>query len=104
LARLGRDVSIAMVGLGVSLGLVMPETLVDEVGCLPDVVQEFELAAALWSVHRVLAMSESHYQGLDRMALSGGWAPDISNAKCDELEEDSASFAPEDPEAPEPSS
>jgi hypothetical protein len=51
LARLGRDVSIAMVGLGVSLGPVMPETLVDEVGCLPDVVQEFELAAALWSVH-----------------------------------------------------
>jgi hypothetical protein len=67
-------------------------------------------------------MFESHYQGLDRMALSGGWAPGISDAQCDELEEDCASFthnmtdvalkdlellpqdAPEDPEAPEPSS
>jgi hypothetical protein len=67
-------------------------------------------------------MFESHYQGLDRMALSGGWAPDISDTQCDELEEDCASFAhdmadtvlkdlellpqdaSEDPEAPEPSS
>jgi hypothetical protein len=56
------------------------------------------------------------------MALSSGWAPGISNALCDELEEDCTSFArdmadaalkdlkllpqdaPEDPEAPEPSS
>jgi hypothetical protein len=56
------------------------------------------------------------------MALSGGWAPDISDTQCDELEEDCASFAhdmadtvlkdlellpqdaSEDPEAPEPSS
>jgi hypothetical protein len=56
------------------------------------------------------------------MALSGGWAPGISDAQCDELEEDCASFArdmadaalkdlellpqdePEDPGAPEPSS
>jgi hypothetical protein len=55
------------------------------------------------------------------MALSGGWAPGISDAQCDELEEDCSSFArdmadatlkdlellpqdaPEDPEAPEPS-
>jgi hypothetical protein len=67
-------------------------------------------------------MFDSHYQGLGRMALSGGWAPGISNTQCDELEEDCASFAcdmadaalkdlelvpqdaPEDPEAPEPSS
>jgi hypothetical protein len=67
-------------------------------------------------------MFESHYQGLDRMALSGGWAPGISDAQCDELEEDYTSFtrdmadatlkdlellpqdAPEDLEAPKPSS
>jgi hypothetical protein len=65
-------------------------------------------------------MFKSHYQGLDRMALSGDWAPGISDAQCDELEEDCASFtrdmadatlkdlkllphdALEDPEAPEP--
>jgi hypothetical protein len=67
-------------------------------------------------------MFESHYQGLDRMVLSGGWAPGISDAQCDELEEDCASFArdmtdvvlidlellpqdsPEDSGVPEPSS
>jgi hypothetical protein len=67
-------------------------------------------------------MFESHYQGLDRMALSGGWAPDISDAQCDELEQECASIArdmadtalkhlelmpqdaSEDPKAPEPSS
>jgi hypothetical protein len=38
-------------------------------------------------------MFESHYQGLDRMALSGGWALGISDDQCDELEEYSASFA-----------
>jgi hypothetical protein len=38
-------------------------------------------------------MFESHYQGLDRMALSGGWAPGIFDAQCDELEEDCTSFA-----------
>jgi hypothetical protein len=37
-------------------------------------------------------MFESHYQGLDRMALSGGWAPDISDTQFDELERDCASF------------
>jgi hypothetical protein len=45
------------------------------------------------AVHRVLAMFESHYQGLDRMALSGGWAPGISDTQCDELEEDCTAFA-----------
>jgi hypothetical protein len=67
-------------------------------------------------------MFESHYQELDRMARSGGWAPGISDAQCNELEEHCASFArdmdaaalkdlellpqhaPEDPEVPEPSS
>jgi hypothetical protein len=38
-------------------------------------------------------MFESHYQELDRMALSGGWAPGIFDAQCDELEEDCTSFA-----------
>jgi hypothetical protein len=45
------------------------------------------------AVHRVLAMFESHYQGLDRTALSGGWALGISDDQCDELEEDCAAFA-----------
>jgi hypothetical protein len=30
-------------------------------------------------------MFELHYQGLARMALSGGWAPGISDEQCDEL-------------------
>jgi hypothetical protein len=38
-------------------------------------------------------MFESHYQGLDRTALSGGWAPGISGDQCNELEEDCAAFA-----------
>jgi hypothetical protein len=58
---------------------------------------------------------------MDRIALSGGWAPGISDDQCDELEEDCAAFAhdmadatlknlellpqdePEDPEVPGPS-
>jgi hypothetical protein len=31
-------------------------------------------------------MIESHYQGLDRTMLSGGWAPGIPDDQCDELE------------------
>jgi hypothetical protein len=61
-----------MAGLGVPLGSVLPETLVAEVGRLLDVVREIELSTARRVVHRVLAMSESHYHGLDRMVLSGG--------------------------------
>jgi hypothetical protein len=93
LAKLGRATSTAMVGLGVSLGPLMPETLVEEVGRLPGVVRELELTTTRQVVHRVLAMFESHYQGLDRMALSSGGAPRISNAQCDELEEDFTYFA-----------
>jgi hypothetical protein len=74
LAKLGRAISTAMARLGMSLGSVTPETLVEEVGRLVAVVWERELATARREVHRVLAMFESHYQGLDRMALSGGWA------------------------------
>jgi hypothetical protein len=59
-----------MAGLGVSPGPMMPKTLVDEVGRLPGVVRELELVTARRAVHRVLTMFESHYQGLDRTALS----------------------------------
>jgi hypothetical protein len=80
MATLGKAISTTMTGLNVSLRLVMPEMLVKEVAHLPDVVWELELATARRAVHRVLTMFESHYQGLDRMVLSGGWAPGISDA------------------------
>jgi hypothetical protein len=70
-----------------------PDTLIEEVGRLPGVVRELELSTAHRAVHRVLTMFESYYQGLDRMALSGGWAPGISDDQCDELEEDCTAFA-----------
>jgi hypothetical protein len=75
-----------MAGLGGSLGLRMPETLIEEVGRLFGVVQELKLSTARHGVHQFLAMFESHYQGLDHMALSGGWATGISGDQCDELE------------------
>jgi hypothetical protein len=62
-AKLRRAINTIMTGLGMSLGPVMPEMLVEEVGRLPDVVWELELATARQAVHRVLAMFESHYQG-----------------------------------------
>jgi Arc/MetJ family transcription regulator len=61
-----------MARLSVPLRLVFPEMLDAEVELLPDVVREFELSTARQAVHRVLAMFETHYQRLDRMALSGG--------------------------------
>jgi hypothetical protein len=60
----------AMDGFGVSLGPRTPKTLIEEVGRLPGVVRELELSTARRAVHRVLAMFESHYQGLDRTVLS----------------------------------
>jgi hypothetical protein len=87
--------SAAMAELGVPLGPRTPETLIEEVGRLPGVVRELELSTARRAVHRVLAMFESHYQGLDRTTLSGGWAPGVSDDQCDELEEDCAAFARE---------
>jgi hypothetical protein len=72
--------SMAMAWLGVSLGLVTPETLIEEVERLLGMVRELELVTAQRAMHRVLAMFESHYQGLDRVALSGSWAPGISYA------------------------
>jgi predicted unusual protein kinase regulating ubiquinone biosynthesis (AarF/ABC1/UbiB family) len=85
--------SSAMAALGVSLGPRTPETLIEEVGRLPSVVRELELSTARRVVHRVIAMFESHYQGLDSTTLSGGWAPGASDEQCDELEEDCAAFA-----------
>jgi hypothetical protein len=87
--------SSAMVALGVSLGPRTLEMLIEEVGRLPGMVRELELSTARRAVHWILAMIESHYQGLDRMALSGGWAPSISDDQCDELEVDCAAFARE---------
>jgi hypothetical protein len=60
IAKLGRAMSSAMGGLGMSLGPRTPETLI-EVGRLPGVVRELELSTARRAVHRVLAMFESHY-------------------------------------------
>jgi hypothetical protein len=40
-------------------------------------------------------MIESHYQGLDRTTLSGGWVPGVSDDHCDELEVECAAFARE---------
>jgi hypothetical protein len=122
IAKLRRVMSMAMTGLCVSLGPMTPETLIEEVRRLPGVVRELELTTARRAVHRVLTMFKSHYQGLDHMALSGGWALSISDEQCDEMEEDCAPFARdmadvalkdlellpqdalEDLEAPEPSS
>jgi hypothetical protein len=87
--------SSTMAALCVSLGPRTLETLIKEVGCLLGVVCELELSTTRRAVHRVIAMFESHYQGLDRMALSGGWAPGASDEQCDELEEDCATFARE---------
>jgi hypothetical protein len=92
LAKLGRAIGMVMAGLGVSLGPELPDTLVEEVRRLPGVIRELELSTARRAVHRVLSMFKSHYQGLGCMALSGGWAPDISDTQCDELEDDCASF------------
>jgi hypothetical protein len=63
LAKLGRAISMVMTGLGVSLGSVLPDTLVEQVGRLPNVFQEVELSTTRRAVHRVLTMFESHYQG-----------------------------------------
>jgi hypothetical protein len=73
----------------------LPRALIEEVGRLHGVVRELELSTARRAVHQVLAMIESHYQGLDRTTLSVGWAPGVSDDQCDELEVDYAAFARE---------
>jgi hypothetical protein len=79
IAKLGRAMSLDIAALGVSLGPRTPETLIEEVGRLPGVVRELKLTTARRAVHRVNAIFESHYQGLDRTALIGGWAPGASD-------------------------
>jgi hypothetical protein len=95
IAKLIWAMSSAMAALGVPLGPRTPETLIKEVGHLPGVVRDLELLTARCTVHRVIAMFESHYQGLNRMTLGGGWALGASDDQCDELEEDCAAFARE---------
>jgi hypothetical protein len=41
----------------------------------------------------VLAMFESHVQGLDHTVLSDSCPPGISDTQCDKLEDDCASFS-----------
>jgi hypothetical protein len=72
IAKLDMAMSSSMAALGVPLGSRTPETLIEKVGRLPSVVSDLELSTACRAVHRVIAMFESHYQGLDRTVLSGG--------------------------------
>jgi hypothetical protein len=72
IAKLGRAMSSTMAELGVSLGPMTPKVLIEEVGRLPGVVRELELSTTRRVVQQVLAMFESHYQGLDRTTLGGG--------------------------------
>jgi hypothetical protein len=51
IAKLGRAMSTAMVGLGVTLGPMTPETLIEEVERLPGVLRELGLTTARRSVH-----------------------------------------------------
>jgi hypothetical protein len=46
IAKLGRAMSTAMVGLGVTLGPMTPETLIEEVERLPGVLRELGLTTA----------------------------------------------------------
>jgi hypothetical protein len=78
LAKLVRAIGVVMTELGIPLGQMLLNRLLEEVGRLPEVIKERELSMAQRPVHRVLAMFESHYQGSDRMALSVDWAPGLS--------------------------
>jgi hypothetical protein len=51
IAKLGRSMSTTMAKLVVSLGLVMPEMLIEEVGRFLGVVRELELMTTRWVVH-----------------------------------------------------
>jgi 4-hydroxy-3-methylbut-2-enyl diphosphate reductase IspH len=46
IAKLGKAMSTSMARLGVTLGPMTPETLIEEVGRLPGVVRELELTTA----------------------------------------------------------
>jgi hypothetical protein len=99
LAKLTRAIGIVLTGLDVPFVPMLLDSLLKEVRRLPEVISEQELSIARRAVHRVLAMFESHYQGLDRTTLSGGWAPSISDTQCDKLKEDCATFARNMPDA-----
>jgi hypothetical protein len=71
-AKLVRAISGVLLGLNIPIGLMLPDKVLEEVGRLPEVIRERELSTTRRVVHWVLAMFGSHYQGLDRMALSGG--------------------------------
>jgi hypothetical protein len=79
--------------ISISVEPMLPETLVKQVEHLLEVVKGRELSTARRVVHRVLVMFDLLYQGLDRMALSGGWATGSSDDHCDQLDEDCTSFA-----------
>jgi hypothetical protein len=80
-----------MARLGVPLGTRTPETLIEEVGRLPGVVQELELSTACCVVHRVLAMFALPGAGPNNAEWRLG--PGISDDQCDKLELDCAAFA-----------
>jgi hypothetical protein len=67
LVKLAGAVRAIMSRLSIPFRPMLPDRLVEEVGRLPGVIKERELPTARRVVHRVLAMFESHYQGLDRM-------------------------------------
>jgi hypothetical protein len=50
-------------GLGLSLGPMTPETLIEEVGRLPGVVRKLDLSTARGAVHRVLSMFDRTTKG-----------------------------------------
>jgi hypothetical protein len=45
-AKLVRAISTVMAVLGISLGPVLPDTLIEEIGRLPGVIREFDLSTA----------------------------------------------------------
>jgi hypothetical protein len=53
----------AIAGLGLSLGPMTPEMLIEEVGRLPGVVRKLDLSTARRAVHRVLAMFDRTTKG-----------------------------------------
>jgi hypothetical protein len=60
IAKLARAIGVVMTGLGFSLGPMLPDRLLKEVGRLLEVIREWELSTAQSVVHRVLTMFELH--------------------------------------------
>jgi hypothetical protein len=91
--NLGRSVGTALSGFSTLGGPTLAERLLQEVRRLSEMIKERELSTARRVVLWVLTMFDSHYQGLDRMALSGGWSPGVSDATAINLRKICASFA-----------